>query len=228
MGKPKKSRIRKFLTELLRRKVVRVLGAYVAVLWLLSDGFSSLFPVVGIPEWVLRGFIVVGVALIPVVAFFSWRYDLVPPHLVKDVKDVEAQNPALGWALVRHDAKDAGHVLLSWNANSGEAAEKRFFRPVSIGREPHNDIVLPDQRVSRYHALLWAEAGAWHVRDLNSANGTFIGATRVNGTAKLPAVCDLRFHADGPAVGVQIARTPETLVSIGPVREKPAPTQSRT
>lgn len=219
--------IRKFAAELFRRKVVRVLGAYIAVLWLLSDGFSSLFPVVGIPEWVLRTFMFVGVAAIPVIAFFSWKYDLVPPQLIKDVKDVESQNPALGWALVRHDAKDAGHILLSWTGDAEEPAEKRFFKPVAIGREEHNDIVLPDQRVSRYHAMIWAEGGAWHVRDLNSANGTFIGAQRVKGTAKLPASCDLRFHLDGPVVSVLVAKTPETLISIAPAGGKQASTQSR-
>lgn len=208
-----RTRIREFTSELLRRKVVRLLGAYIAILWLLAGGFSSLFPVLGIPNYVLQIFIVSGVALIPVLAFLSWKYNLVPPQLIRDVKDIEEKNPALSWAMVRHDTKDAGYILLSWSGEGERKQEKRFFQPVSIGRDPKNDVELPDARVSRHHAVLWAESGAWQVRDLDSANGTFIGHSRVKGTQKLPQSCDIRFHANGPVVSVYIAQTPETLIS---------------
>lgn len=206
-------RVRKFFSELLRRKVVRLVGAYIALLWLLAQGFSAVFPALGIPGSVLRVFIIVGIALIPVLAFVSWKYDLVPPQLVRDVKDLEAHNPALSRARLRHDAKNAGYILLSWHTPDGETSQRRFFQPVAIGREPNNDIELADQRVSRHHAVLWAEHGNWHVRDLDSANGTFLGHTRVAGSAALPQTCDLRFHVNGPTVSVHIAKTPETLVS---------------
>ncbi len=206
-------RLRKFVTELFRRKVVRLLGAYVALLWLLAEGFASVFPVIGIPIVVIRVFLGVGIGALPLLAFLSWKYDILPPQLVRDAKDVAADNPALGRARVRHEAKNAGYVLLSWSAPDGTASQKRFFQPVAIGREPNNDIELADQRVSRHHAVLWAENGTWHVRDLDSANGTFVGHTRVAGTAALPQTCDLRFHVNGPTVSVHVARTPETLVS---------------
>jgi len=99
------SRARKFFGELFRRKVVRLLGAYIAVLWLLLQGFASLFPVIGVPEWVLQALIVVGVAAIPFLALFSWKYDIVPPQLVRDSEDVAAMNPGLNWARVRHDVR---------------------------------------------------------------------------------------------------------------------------
>ena len=204
--------IRHFGRELLRRKVVRLVGAYIAVFWLLAGGFASLFPPLGVPGWVLPAFIAVGIAMIPVLAFFSWKYDLVPPQLVRDVKDLEAVNPGLSWARVRHDTRDAGFILLSWRSEDGDAKEKRFFQPVAIGREPSNDIELADERVSRYHAVLWAENGVWRVRDLDSANGTFIGHTRVTRTATLPQSCDLKFHRNGPVVAVRVAKSAETRV----------------
>lgn len=205
-------RVREFGKELFRRKVVRVVGAYIAVFWLLAQGFASLFPVLRVPDLVLQVFIVAGIAAVPVLAFFSWKYDIVPPQLVRDVKDVETVNPALSWARVRHDSKGSGYVLLSWKAAGGDTVEKRFFQPVAIGREPHNDIELTDDRVSRHHAVIWAESGAWYVRDLDSANGTFIGHRRVTGTAALPHSCDLRLHAAGPVISVHIARSAETRV----------------
>lgn len=204
-------RIRTFGKELLRRKVVRLLGAYLAIFWALALGLASLAPVLGIPRWAVLAFIVVGIAAIPVLAFFSWKYDIVPPQLVRDVKDVEAKNPGLSWARLRHDTSDAGYVLLSWS-EEGAAMEKRFFQPVAIGREANNDIELPDERVSRHHAVLWAEEGIWRVRDLDSANGTFIGHARVTGTAELPQACDLRFHRNGPTVAVRVAKSVETRI----------------
>lgn len=47
---------------------------------------------------------------------------------------------------------------------------------VSIGRALDNDVVLADSRVSRYHAQLRHEGGAWVLYDLESTNGS-----RVNG-----------------------------------------------
>jgi hypothetical protein len=205
--------IHKLVLELFRRKVVRLLGAYIAIFWLLATGFGSLFPTLGVPEWVLPAFVAAGVGVVPVLVFLSWKYDLVPPRLVRDPKDIEPVNPALGWAMLRHETADAGYLLLSWTGEGGTFREKRFFRPVSIGREPTNDIELADQRVSRHHAVLWAEAGAWRVRDLDSANGTFVDQARVSGTAPLPRSCALRFHPNGPTLNVYIVTTHETLVT---------------
>jgi hypothetical protein len=205
-------RIRAFGNELFRRKVVRVVGAYIAIFWLLAQGFASLFPPLGVAAWILPVFVATGIAAIPVLAFFSWKYDIVPPQLIRDVNDLEARNPALSLARVRHDTKDAGYVRLSWSGEDRATTERRFFQPVAIGREPNNDIELGDQRVSRHHAVLWAENGAWYVRDLDSANGTFIGQTRVRGTVKLPLFCDLRFHPNGPIVSVHVAKSARTAV----------------
>lgn len=198
--------------ELLRRKVIRLLGAYIAVFWLLAVGLASLFPALGVPAWVFRTVVVLGIAAIPVLAFFSWKYDIVPPHLVRDIKDLEGKNPALGWARVRHDAREAGYVLLAWGEPGGAAKERRFFEPIAIGRAPNNDVELADERVSRHHAVIWAEDGAWRVRDLGSANGTFIGFERVHGTAVLPESCDLRLHRNGPVVAVRVTKSLETRV----------------
>ena len=103
-------------------------------------------------------------------------------------------------------------MLLSWSDAAGTKNEKRYFQPVAIGRDPSNHIELSDDRVSRYHAVIWAEDGAWHVRDLDSANGTFVGHSRVNGNTTMPPSCDLRFHVNGPVVAVHVARAAETRV----------------
>ena len=48
------------------------------------------------------------------------------------------------------------------------------FPTISIGRNPENVVVIPDQEVSRKHAELSMEGGKIIVRDLNSKNGTYV------------------------------------------------------
>jgi hypothetical protein len=206
---------RDIVTELMRRKVVRVVGIYfafyIAFLVTGKELLELLMP--EIQEGDLKWPAIIGAVLIPVIAVISWRYDIVPPQLVRDPQDVALKNPALGWAAARHDAKNAGYILLTWAGENDRASEKRFFQPVSIGREHGNDVELPDARVSRFHAVIWAENGNWQIRDLDSSNGTFIENSRVAGTAPLPQNCELRFHPNGPTVYVTVTKSPETLIS---------------
>lgn len=54
-----------------------------------------------------------------------------------------------------------------------------FDRPFTIGREPRNDFVVPDGLVSQRHAEVVLVDGEWHIRDLDSTNGTFIDGRQV-------------------------------------------------
>lgn len=49
----------------------------------------------------------------------------------------------------------------------------------TIGRSSANDIVLPDQHVSRNHAVIRYRDGVFTISDLNSSNGTFVNDTRI-------------------------------------------------
>jgi FHA domain len=48
-----------------------------------------------------------------------------------------------------------------------------------VGRDPGNDLVLRDPKVSRRHAEIVFEKGFFVVHDLESANGTFINGKRI-------------------------------------------------
>lgn len=161
----------------------------------------------------LRVFIIVGLAVIPVLAWLSWKYDVAQPQLVRDPKDVENLNPGLSWAMHRHDNIDAGYVLLKWAVVGNTLKEKRFFKALSIGRGLDNEVNFSDERVSRHHAVIWAEDGAWYVKDMGSANGTFINHSPVSNTATLPLSCELRFHPNGPTLSVFIDKPAETKVT---------------
>ncbi len=51
--------------------------------------------------------------------------------------------------------------------------------PVSIGREPTNQVALLDAAVSRRHCLIRCEDGEFKIQDLNSRNSTFVNGVPV-------------------------------------------------
>ena len=51
---------------------------------------------------------------------------------------------------------------------------------LTIGRDPTNDIVLPDAMVSRRHAVVEPRAGLFYLRDCHSANGSVVNGERVS------------------------------------------------
>lgn len=51
--------------------------------------------------------------------------------------------------------------------------------PVGVGRDPKNDVVLDDRRVSRRHAEIRLRLGRYTLYDLQSTNGTFVNGRRI-------------------------------------------------
>ena len=200
------------LLELLRRRVVKVLIGYVAVVWLSFEGLSTMFQVFDFPGRYLQIYLYVTIALIPFVGWLAWKYDFTPPQLVLDPKDVEHDNPELSKAMRRHDSRESGYILLKWKDGTGRQQEKRFFKAISVGREDKNDVQLMDDRVSRHHAVFWAEEGKWYIKD-HSTNGTYLNHVKLTEPKELPPQCDLQFHAEGPVVSVYIDKPAATIVS---------------
>ena len=56
---------------------------------------------------------------------------------------------------------------------------------VNVGRAEYNDVVLPDDSVSTSHAKLQRREGVWVLVDLDSTNGSFVDAERVQGEMPL-------------------------------------------
>ncbi len=75
--------------------------------------------------------------------------------------------------------------------------------PMVLGRGADSDLALDDEDASRRHAELFVRAGALHVRDLESKNGTLVDGARID-EAALPhgAVLEVgatRFRVHDPA-----------------------------
>ena len=83
---------------------------------------------------------------------------------------------------------------------SGDHWVHALSRPLtSIGRVTSNDIVLPDERVSRFHATVMIDHAFVMVEDLRSRNGILLNGRLVthealtNGDTLVIGGCTLRF-----------------------------------
>ena len=50
---------------------------------------------------------------------------------------------------------------------------------ITIGREKDNDLVLDNKLISRYHAYIQKIKNEYFIRDLHSANGTFVNGKQI-------------------------------------------------
>ena len=67
------------------------------------------------------------------------------------------------------------------NPSSASRREIPLPRSVlSIGRDPGNDVVLPDAMVSRRHAVVEFRGSQYYIRDCNSSNGSLVNGDRVS------------------------------------------------
>ena len=73
-----------FLTELNRRNVIRVAGAYLALGWVVVQVTETLAPALGLPESVLPLVTWIGVIGFPFALVFSWAYELTPDGLKRE------------------------------------------------------------------------------------------------------------------------------------------------
>ena len=76
-----------------------------------------------------------------------------------------------------------------------------------LGRHPDNDVVftaLEDRTVSGHHCELFFSAETFHLRDLASANGTYIGSERIQTPTSLRSGDELRLRQEGPVLSITI------------------------
>src|SRR6185295_256007 len=87
---------------------------------------------------------------------------------------------------------------------------------VSIGRDPSNDLVLPDAMVSRRHAVIEYRGSQYYVRDCNSSNGSVVNGDRVNernlrdGDLVAIGTARLLFRDDLPDSGAKVVPHPSS------------------
>jgi adenylate cyclase len=75
---------RNVFAELKRRNVVRMAGLYLVGAWLLTQVVSTVLPMFGAPDWLLRSVVILlALGFIPAL-IFSWAFELTPHGLKRD------------------------------------------------------------------------------------------------------------------------------------------------
>ena len=67
-----------FFAELKRRHIYRVAAAYAVLAWLLLQLVNNVAPVLDLPLWVARAFLLLLVVGFPVTLFFAWMREFAP------------------------------------------------------------------------------------------------------------------------------------------------------
>ncbi|HZE57286.1 MAG TPA: hypothetical protein VE031_05490 [Chthoniobacterales bacterium] len=79
-----------FLSELKRRNVHKVAAAYAVGGWALAQGIAQVFPVFGVPNWVIRLLVLLIILGFPGATVFAWLFELTP----KGIKPTAAADAA--------------------------------------------------------------------------------------------------------------------------------------
>ena len=89
-----------------------------------------------------------------------------------------------------------------------------------------NQVPLTDQTVSRRHAEMTCTDGIWRIRDLNSANGTFVNGQRISTPTRLKSGDQIKlgstllmYSGDDTIESLSGANIPQDLVTLEPARE---------
>ncbi|HQQ63682.1 MAG TPA: FHA domain-containing protein [Pseudomonadales bacterium] len=122
--------------------------------------------------------------------------------------------PGTGWRLVSDSSWLSGKIF--------ELPEGKTI----LGRGKDCNIIIPGTHLSRHHAELVREEKRLVLRDLDSANGSFINENRINGPAVLKAGDRLRFdvysfRVYGPAEAEAIAPVAPVVVDTSGPRRIP-------
>ena len=103
-------------------------------------------------------------------------------------------------------------VVVEW---SGNRQEYDFTDKFRIGRLDDCAVCIADEHVSRAHAEISFEEGAWCIRDLNSSNGIYVGDQKFKLITVVESVA-VRLGVRGPQVTLTtMSATPQPVQPFG-------------
>src|SRR5258705_10843589 len=85
-----------FFAELKRRHIYRIAAAYAVVAWVLLQLVNNVAPILDLPVWVARAFLLLLVIGFPAALFFAWMRELAPA----DGTTPRVATSKLDWALI--------------------------------------------------------------------------------------------------------------------------------
>ena len=79
----------RFLSELRRRRVIRVAGLYAVGAWIATEVSATVLPLLQVPEKFVTGIVITLIAVFPVAMILAWIYD-VGPSGIRRTKEVDS------------------------------------------------------------------------------------------------------------------------------------------
>jgi len=137
-----------FFSELRRRNVYKVAGAYAIVAWLLIQAASILFPTFDAPAWVMKVFVSAIILGFPVALIFAWAFEITPEGIKR------AEDVSLEQSITHHTGRKlmtatvvlgliaAGLLIFQFTRKPNAGAQ------ANIGAESKSIAVLPFQNLS--------------------------------------------------------------------------------
>ena len=211
--------VRNWWKELVRRGVLRALGAYGVGIWLLAQGLVDLFPAVGLPDWSIQAFLVASLAATPLVCIVAWKYDLTRKGFLPDKKDAEKRrrlasdgiaNPTTRFSPRRDNVRSI--AIATWRDDKGNVCEKEFDTRFQVGRDFQADIRLWDDRVSRRHLEVYPVGDDWFVRDMSSLNGSYVNGDAIE-IEKVDKSIEVSLDRGGPKLQLAVRVMNDTMMT---------------
>jgi len=94
-------------------------------------------------------------------------------------------------------------VRLKIERGKADKTDFYFTEPFRVGRGKNCEVQVSDPTVSRSHAEISFQGGSWWVRDLQSANGTFLDGMKVE-RAPLADESRIQLGIGGPVLYLTI------------------------
>ena len=110
-------------------------------------------------------------------------------------------------------SNDDAHLLIQGGSNHGMTVPLSEV-PVILGRGPDNDLDIDQETVSRRHALILKGQDGFDLRDLNSANGTYVNRGKI-GQKEYRLRHGHRIRLGGSEVTLVFRQTGSSTVKMG-------------
>jgi hypothetical protein len=128
----------------------------------------------------------------------AFRERYTTPFLVWEAPRVEAEEVLFSTQVSGPLSRPGGLQSLGFALKKGGAASNAFTMGITVGRTENNDVHIPDNSVSRFHAYFQQDAKGgpgWRLVDAESKNGTFVDDERLagNGSRNLTDGVCVRF-----------------------------------
>jgi len=86
-------KLSRFFLELKRRNVYRAATVYAITSWIIIEVAATVFPYLGLPEWLVTAIIVFILMGFPVVLVLSWIYEMGPKGIIRTDSEEAEENP---------------------------------------------------------------------------------------------------------------------------------------